>query len=216
MHRYRLTGLFEGTARAGVALWMFLGAAPSATADTGRWYTQEQVRHGAEVFTRNCAECHGTNAEATQEWRRPNADGKYPPPPLNGTAHAWHHPLDMLRSTVRKGGAPVGGLMPPFGDKLSAEDIDAAIAFFQAKWPEKIYAAWEERSGKAARFVRTSGAEESSNPITAKLKKLLPQAGIGEPEPTPLPGIFQVKVGSSYAYLVAGRKAPKIIKNNVL
>lgn len=208
MQNHNVVRVFRGAARAGLVLWAILGTAQSATADTGRWYTPEQVQHGAGVFAPHCAECHGAAAEATPEWRKPNADGKYPPPPLNGTAHAWHHPLDMLRSTVRKGGVPVGGLMPPFADKLSAEDIDAAIAFFQSTWSEKIYAAWEERNGKAARFVRAAAPAEASNPITAKLKKRLAQAEIGEPESTPLPGIFQVKVGSSYAYVTSdGRYA---------
>jgi thiol:disulfide interchange protein DsbC len=203
MQNHQSFGPLREAAKAGLGLWVLLSTAQSATADTGRWYTPEQVQRGAGVFAPHCAECHGAAAEATPEWRKPNADGKYPPPPLNGTAHAWHHPLDMLRSTVRKGGVPVGGLMPPFGDKLSTEDIDAAIAFFQSTWPDEIYAAWEERNGKAARLVRAAVPAEASNPITAKLKKRLAQAEIGEPEPTPLPGIFQAKVGSSYAYVTS-------------
>jgi mono/diheme cytochrome c family protein len=103
------------------------GTSP-AYPESGRWYTQAQVERGAEVFVQHCAECHGANAEATPNWRQQTPDGKYPPPPLNGTAHAWHHPLDVLRRQIRLGGVPLGGSMPAFEDKLSAADIDAAIA----------------------------------------------------------------------------------------
>ena len=178
----------RGVATGGLVLWAILGAAPPAAADAERWYTREQVRHGAGVFAQHCAQCHGANAEATPGWRKPNAEGNYPPPPLDGTAHAWHHPLDMLRRTIRTGGAPTGGLMPPFEDKLSAQDIDAAIAFFQAEWPEEIYTVWQLRNGKASPFVRTVAPAEAPNPVTAQLKKRLSQSEIGEPQPTPLSG----------------------------
>ena len=32
--------------------------------------------------------------------------------------------------------------MPPFKDKLTAQEIDAIIAWFQSLWPDNIYAAW--------------------------------------------------------------------------
>ena len=175
-----------GVALSGLVLWVFFG---TAQADTERWYTQSQVSHGAGVFAKNCAECHGANAEATPNWRQTNPDGKYPPPPLNGTAHAWHHPLDMLRATVRKGGAPVGGVMPPFGDILTAGDIDAAIAFFQDKWSDKIYAAWLERNGDAPRPPKVAGSAKTASSITDRLRRTLRTTAIGEPEATPLKGI---------------------------
>ena len=120
-----------------------------AFAEDERWYTNDQVERGAIVFTQNCAACHGANAEATPNWRRTTPDGKYPPPPLNGTAHTWHHPLDMLRRQIKLGGEPVGGVMPAFKDKLSPADIDAAIAFFQSKWSDEIFSAWMKRNRKA-------------------------------------------------------------------
>jgi hypothetical protein len=36
--------------------------------------------------------------------------------------------------------------MPGFAGKLSDEEMLAAIAWFQSKWPERIYAIWEERN----------------------------------------------------------------------
>ena len=94
-----------------------------ALAQDERWYTSAQAAAGKELFERNCALCHGKQGEATPDWKKPNDQGQFPPPPLNGTAHTWHHSLDILRRTVREGGAKVGGTMPAFGSVLSEEAI---------------------------------------------------------------------------------------------
>ena len=114
----------------------------------GRWYTQSQVSAGKELFQANCGVCHGMEAEGTvADWRKTLADGSYPPPPLNGSAHAWHHPLSQLKRTIQQGGAPYGGKMPGFGRRLDDDQQLAAIAFFQSKWTAEIYAAWLARGG---------------------------------------------------------------------
>jgi len=113
-----------------------------ADSGTERWYAAEQVARGRELFAQHCAGCHGKDAAATPDWRKTDANGNYPPPPLNGSAHAWHHPLSVLRETIREGGVPLGGVMPGFADKLSAQDIDSVIAWFQSLWPDELYQAW--------------------------------------------------------------------------
>ncbi|MGH1463473.1 MAG: c-type cytochrome, partial [Neptuniibacter sp.] len=113
----------------------------------GRWYTQSQVDLGETVFLNNCATCHGAGAQGTKEWRKPLPNGKYPPPPLNGSAHAWHHPLKGLKTTVQEGGAKFGGTMPEFGNLLSEKEQEAAIAYFQSKWTSEIYQMWLDRGG---------------------------------------------------------------------
>ena len=110
-----------------------------------RWYTDNQVTQGKILYTEHCSKCHGENAEATPDWRKSDAKGNYPPPPLNGTAHSWHHPLPLLRLTIRNGGANIGGTMPPFDDKLSAKEIDSIIAWFQSLWPDEAYNRWISR-----------------------------------------------------------------------
>jgi len=176
-------------------------------ADEGRWYNADQVEQGAAVFTQNCAECHGANAEATPNWRETTPDGKYPPPPLNGTAHAWHHPLDMLRRQINLGGEPLGGVMPAFKDKLSAADIDAAIASFQSKWNDEIYGVWTERNGNDDRFFRKVG-NLADDRATASLRKRFPKLKLGKPVETPVKGIVMVKAGGDYVYLTRdGRHA---------
>lgn len=108
-----------------------------------------QVTRGGRLFQEYCAGCHGVDAEGAANWRQKGADGKYPAPPLNGTGHAWHHPEKVLLMTIRDGTARLGGSMPAWGDKLSEQDMRDIIAWFQAKWPEEIYAEWARRNAQA-------------------------------------------------------------------
>jgi len=115
---------------------------PSEATIPGRWYTAQQVNLGRELFLTHCAICHGENAEATPGWRNTDAAGNYPPPPLDGSAHAWHHPLTVLERSIAEGGIPLGGVMPGFGGVLDSDDTRATIAYFQSFWPDEIYASW--------------------------------------------------------------------------
>jgi mono/diheme cytochrome c family protein len=111
----------------------------------GRWYTAEQVDQGQVLFATYCASCHGERAQGlAEDWKKTDAHGNYPPPPLNGSAHAWHHPLVVLESTIAAGGAPVGGVMPGFAGTLSAEEARATIAYFQSHWSDDIYVRWRD------------------------------------------------------------------------
>jgi mono/diheme cytochrome c family protein len=119
------------------------GDAPDEEPVTGRWYTETQVANGASLYQLHCAACHALDASATVAWRTPDANGKYPPPPLNGTAHTWHHPLAVLDSTIADGGIALGGVMPGFAALLAKGDRLSVIAWFQSLWSDEIYARWE-------------------------------------------------------------------------
>lgn len=98
------------------------------------------------MFLKNCASCHGNHAEGTKNWRKLNKDGKYPPPPLNGTAHAWHHSLKVLGDIIKDGTTDIGGDMPAWKDKLSEEEVENILVFIQALWADEIYAVWYENN----------------------------------------------------------------------
>ena len=108
-----------------------------------------RIARGAEIYRQNCATCHGERAQGAFGWERPGADGKYPPPPLDGSAHAWHHPYAQLKQTIREGTLRLGGSMPAWKGKLSEADTEAVIAWFQSTWPEPIYAAWADIDRRA-------------------------------------------------------------------
>lgn len=103
------------------------------------WYTTEQVRLGRQVFKQNCASCHGGMAQGAPNWRERGPDGNFPPPPLNGSGHTWHHPFPMLRDIITDGGQQN---MPAFGDRLSDKEIEAVLAFVNSLWPDRVYETW--------------------------------------------------------------------------
>jgi mono/diheme cytochrome c family protein len=127
---------------------MWSSAESSELKTEARWYTGTQLETGQKVFLANCAVCHGKQAQGLAgDWRLRLSDGSYPPPPLNGTAHAWHHPLSQLRRSVREGGVRLGGKMPGFKGQLNTDEQLAAIAYFQSFWTDDLYEQWAQRGG---------------------------------------------------------------------
>ncbi|UZW76282.1 c-type cytochrome [Alkalimarinus sediminis] len=123
--------------------------APSISASnetTGRWYSDQQVLLGKQVYDANCIDCHNPKARGTFKWKQPLEDGTYPPPPLNGSAHAWHHPISALMKTINDGGIEIGGKMPPFREVLKDDEKVAVIAYFQSFWNDEIYSRWQQRN----------------------------------------------------------------------
>ena len=112
------------------------------------------VAQGLSLYLQHCAQCHGAAAEGDAQWRQPDPQGYYPPPPLNGTGHAWHHPHAMLHEVIKRGssvdeqGRP-SGRMPAWGETINDQQIDALIAWFQSLWPDPVYAIWYERQQRA-------------------------------------------------------------------
>ncbi len=104
-----------------------------------------RLKQGESLFNKNCAVCHGHQAQGADNWRKRDKEGKFPAPPLNGTAHAWHHPKQALMYTIKNGTQALGGSMPAWKDKLTDEEIESIIYWFQAKWPDQLYQAWVRR-----------------------------------------------------------------------
>ncbi len=109
------------------------------------------VARGGQLFKQHCASCHGDRAQGAFGWERPGAGGKYPPPPLDGSAHAWHHPTVQLKQTIQEGTLKLGGSMPAWKGRLSEADTEAVVAWFQSTWPDEIYAAWADIDRRARR-----------------------------------------------------------------
>ena len=104
-----------------------------------------EIRRGAALYRAHCATCHGARAEGDPAWRHRGVDGFYPPPPLDGSGHAWHHPTAVLVDVIRNGSPPGQGRMPAWGDTLDESEILAVIAWFQSLWPDEVYGAWSDR-----------------------------------------------------------------------
>ena len=130
---------------------------PQRSLPLSRWYSESQVARGDNLYQLYCSQCHKPDASGTSTWKERDAEGKLPPPPIDGTAHAWHHPLSVLRRTIRLGGVPLGGTMPGFADKLTADEVDAILAWVQSHWSDEVYRIWHERDVQAGRPVQPDG-----------------------------------------------------------
>ncbi|MBX9636476.1 MAG: c-type cytochrome [Nitrosomonas sp.] len=114
----------------------------SQTGLVKRNFDQTQIKRGESVYAANCVGCHGLNGEATPDWRKPGPDGKYPPPPLDSTAHAWHHSTEVLKKTILKGTPPDIGSMPAWEGKLTEQQVDDVIVWIKSLWSDEIYDIW--------------------------------------------------------------------------
>ena len=85
--------------------------------------------------------------DPTGDWREKLADGSYPSPPLNGTAHTWHHSPKQLLWTINNGGTLIGGKMPAFKDILKEEEKTAVLDYLFSLWSDKIKKLYNERFG---------------------------------------------------------------------
>ncbi|CAC9462273.1 hypothetical protein BSPLISOX_2417 [uncultured Gammaproteobacteria bacterium] len=106
----------------------------------------DRIKLGKATFDKNCVSCHGKDARGTTvDWKRTLPNGKYPAPPLNGTAHTWHHSPKLLLNTINNGGAKLGGWMPAFKDKLTDTEKQAILDYLHSLWPKVIQQKYDER-----------------------------------------------------------------------
>jgi len=116
----------------------------STSSVPARNFSIEKVTLGKKVYDKYCVGCHGLDGVGDKNWRKRDSNGMFPPPPLNGSGHSWHHPVGALKNQIVRGGKENGGAMPAFGDKLGDQEVDAVIIWIQSIWPKKIYEAWYE------------------------------------------------------------------------
>ncbi len=108
-----------------------------------------RIAKGEKLYRENCIQCHGEKARGVPNWHQRDASGNFPPPPLDGTAHTWHHPESQLIEMIRTGSS----IMPSFDSELSADEIGDIIHWFQSFWPDDVYQAWTRQN---AAFEQTN------------------------------------------------------------
>ena len=122
---------------------------PAATAGdisqvlrTDRPFSTTRLIHGVKLYQENCAQCHGPEAQGHPDWTNPKVVAA---PPLDGNGNVWKRRKTELVAVIKNGvsrqGQPV---MPAWKDRLSDQDIDDIIDWFQALWPADVYDRWQK------------------------------------------------------------------------
>jgi mono/diheme cytochrome c family protein len=109
------------------------------------------IARGRQLYSANCASCHGASLEGQPDWKRARPSGRMPAPPHDASGHTWHHPDGVLFRITKEGPAAVvgGGYrsdMPGFANVLNDDDIRAVLAFIKSTWPERERAYQSEMS----------------------------------------------------------------------
>ena len=102
------------------------------------------IEQGKILYNQNCASCHQANLSGAKGWNTTlDEDGQRLAPPLNGTAHTWHHPDEMLHNVIKYGYANIiknyKGKMLGFGDTLTDQNIDHILAYIKSTWNDEVY-----------------------------------------------------------------------------
>lgn len=109
-----------------------------------------QIVRGRAIYDKSCSGCHGANGKGLPgDWRVRDAAGKYPPPPLDDNAHAWHHPTAVLMEAIRDGSPGGEGNMPAWRGKLSEQEMQDVVVYIKSLWSDPVYRLWldiEQRS----------------------------------------------------------------------
>lgn len=107
-----------------------------------RQFDPDQVARGRATYEQHCLSCHGPEGRGQAgDWRARGPDGQYPPPPLDDSAHAWHHPTAVLHRVIKHGGP---GGMPAWKDVLSDAQVDEVIVYIKSLWSDDVYAVWHD------------------------------------------------------------------------
>jgi mono/diheme cytochrome c family protein len=142
-----LASLLAGLALAGCedAPSGSFGPASADDAPLDRQLDPAQVARGQAVYATHCMVCHGAGGKGQPgDWRIRDADGHFPPPPLDDSAHAWHHPTGVLLEVIRDGSPQGQGKMPAWKDKLSEQEMQDVVAYIKSLWSDPVYRLWSQ------------------------------------------------------------------------
>ena len=142
MRRIVIIGL--GVALLGGAFLIFATGSAEEVGGMLQTGDPQTMTLGAELYSVNCASCHGANLEGQPDWRSRGPDGRLPAPPHDKTGHTWHHDSDTLFRLTKYGVAKLIDVpsyetdMPIYDEILTDEEILAILSYIKSTWPPEI------------------------------------------------------------------------------
>lgn len=108
-----------------LALLAFVGVrvASSLPSDGSSRVSTEVLAAGEALYQNGCAACHGSEGEGS-------AQPTIPAPPLDGSAHSWHHSDAQIVGLIRQGGTQ----MPAVGASWNDDEVEAVLSFVKSRW----------------------------------------------------------------------------------
>jgi mono/diheme cytochrome c family protein len=102
-----------------------------------------RVAAGQDIYLQTCAVCHRPDLSGADDWKVRDDEGRFKPPPLDSTGHAWHHPDSILAEIIRDGSSDPESDMNGFGGELTDDEIGDVVEFLKSYWgPEERSFQW--------------------------------------------------------------------------
>ena len=103
----------------------------------------ETITFGKDIYSQECASCHGKNLAGQANWRERDDKGYMPAPPHDKNGHTWHHSDHNLFLMTKYGiekiiGKKYPNNMPAYEDMLSDYEIIAVLSYIKSTWPSYI------------------------------------------------------------------------------
>ena len=111
----------------------------------------ESLASGARLYQEHCATCHGPEAQGHPDWERSSRTDLPAAPPLNGSGNDSKRKKQELVAAIKNGTMRKGmSLMPAWKGRLSDQEIEDIIVWFQALWPTDVYDRWRKANATDA------------------------------------------------------------------
>ena len=119
------------------------GESATDQSESKNMFDVARISNGAKLFQEKCAQCHGPEAQGHPDWQRARIEGYSAAPPLNGTGTDIKLSRAKMMEIIRKGASRKGQpVMPAWVGRVSNQDIEDIITWYQALWPADVYKEW--------------------------------------------------------------------------